>query len=260
MAFNPQELIIERAKEVLFTDYSTENPLVRITEVEDSTLECTSENDEVTDAQGTPIDRIPRSKAATFSASGSFFNLGLAALQFGAEKELASAENKFVVPYFEVLKADADAHTMTLSKTPVEGTVKVCPIADKSIGEAMELAPSAPEQGQFSVSGTTVTLNEADTGSFYVTYKFEAESGARVVNRADKFPETVGFRALVICKNVCNPNLKYLAIVEAKRAQLDATSIAIAFSFDGKHPFTVNFNKEYCEEDADLFTIYVIED
>ena len=107
MAFNPQELIIERAKEVLFTDYSTENPLVRITEVEDSTLECTSENDEVTDAQGTPIDRIPRSKAATFSASGSFFNLGLAALQFGAEKELASAENKFVVPYFEVLKADA---------------------------------------------------------------------------------------------------------------------------------------------------------
>lgn len=96
--FNPNELILERVKSVLFTDYSTGDILARLTQLEESTLETTSETDEVLDAIGSPIDRIQRSKAATFSASNSLFSLDLAAQQFGTDKQVASSSAKINVP------------------------------------------------------------------------------------------------------------------------------------------------------------------
>ena len=257
--FNPNELILERVKTVLFTDYSNGDILARLTQLEESTLETTSETDEVLDAIGSPIDRIQRSKAATFSASNSLFSLDLAAQQFGTQKQLASSESKISVPAEEIKTVDPAAHTITLSHTPVEGSIKSVYLMDsKNLAEKYTVTASDPTEKQFSVSGNTLTFPDTViSGDFYVTYEYEAESAARVDNKAENFPKTTGFKAFALFKDACDPEKKYMGVIVAKRAQLDASSISLALQFDGKHPFTVNFNKEYCEDSADLFSIII---
>lgn len=257
--FNPNELILERVKSVLFTDYSTGDILARLTQLEESTLETTSETDEVLDAIGSPIDRIQRSKAATFSASNSLFSLDLAAQQFGTDKQVASSSAKIKVPAEEIKTVNGTAHTVTLTHTPVEGSVKqVYLMNSKNLAEKYTLTSSNPTEKQFTIAGNVITFAEGVTsGDFYVTYEYEAEAAVRVDNKAENFPKTTGFKAFALFKDPCNPENKYMGVIVAKRAQLDASSISLALQFDGKHPFTVNFNKEYCEDNADLFSIII---
>lgn len=256
--FNPNELILERVKSIHFTDYSNGNILARLTQLEESTLETTSEEDVVTDAIGSPIDRLPRSKAASYSASNSLFSLDLAAQQFGTEKVLASNEEKIKVPAEEIKEVDTETHTLTLSHTPVDNSLKVIySMEGKGLAEVYTLSTGDVTGKQFKVEGSVITLPNDAVGKFLIAYDYEATKAAQVDNKVDNFPKTTGFKAFCLFKNPCNPEEKYMGVIVSPRCQLDATSVSMALRYDGKHPFKVNFNKEYCEENTNLFSIII---
>ena len=66
---NKDELILDKIRSLTLSDYETGKDIIcRLTQLEDPTLTCTSEADEVTDAQGAPISRLYKNKQAKFSA------------------------------------------------------------------------------------------------------------------------------------------------------------------------------------------------
>ena len=123
MAFNVNELIIDRVRSLTAHDLSNGEMLFRLTSLEDPSLACQAEGEEVVDAIGALITTLYRAKKATFSASNSLMSLDLAAAQFGAQKEVAAAEKKIVVPTSEIVTVEKDATEVTLKKAPV-GEVK----------------------------------------------------------------------------------------------------------------------------------------
>ena len=260
--FNPNELVLERVKSVIFPDYATGQIIGRLTQIEDPTLEITSEADEVLDASGATIDTIRRGKKAKFDSVNSLFSTDLFAMQMGTKKKVATAEQKIVAAAESILMVDTQTHTITLPKSPVKDSLKyIYKFVNKGLAEVYELSTGDTLTGnQFSINDKTITLPDDATGEYYVAYDYESAQAISIDANAEKFPETTGFKAFALFKDVCDASKKYMGVIIAKRAQLDPSSVSLALKFDGKHPFSVSFNKEYCDENADLFTIVIPQD
>lgn len=259
MSFNPNEVVIERVKELVFSSKDNDGDvLARLTQLEDSSLETTSEQEDVVDAIGSVITSIYRAKAATFTASNSLLSLNLAALQMGAEKELATTAKPIVTKKTEVLEAEGDK--ITLSKTP-EGNVKfIYKIVDGNLSEKYTLVTGAAGEKEFTISDKEITLPAGTTGRFYVIYDYSSTSAVKIENRSDKFPENVKTDIITILKDTCNPNIKYYGVIHSDNSMLDPSSVTLGLTATGKHPFTVKFLKPYCDEEAALFDIVIPED
>lgn len=122
MAFNKNELILDRVRSMSFSDLETGELLFRLTSIEDPTLNCTAESEEVTDALGSVITTLYRAKKATFSATNSLLSIDLAAAQFGSKKEVASTTAKITNYEYEILEANAGK--IVLSKAAIADSVK----------------------------------------------------------------------------------------------------------------------------------------
>ena len=90
--FNKNELIIDRVRSLVAHDLSTGELLFRLTSLEEPSLQCTAEGEEVTDAIGAVITTLYRAKKATFSATNSLISLDLAAAQYVASKKFAGKD------------------------------------------------------------------------------------------------------------------------------------------------------------------------
>ena len=248
---NVNELILERVRSMIFTDLTTKKLLARLTQIENPSLTCTAEGD---DAR---ITTMYRAKTAQFTASNSLFSIDLAAIQFGAEKEVATADSK-IIQYCEEMLTIV-SNKVTLSHTPKSAVKYVYKFENGKPGDALE-ANTEADATHFQITGKEITFQAGTSGRIYVEYDYETEKAVRVVNSSDNFPEAVGVKMFVRFRDSCNENLKYYGTIIAERAKPDPTSVELALTSTGKHPFTLNFMKEYCDEAADLFSIIISED
>ena len=118
MAFNKNELILDKVRSLSVHDLETHEMLFRLTSLEEPSLTCTAEGEEVTDAVGAVITTLYRAKKATFGATNSLVSLDLAAAQYGSKKQLGSSEKKIVTYAYEILEI-ADGK-VKLEKLPQE--------------------------------------------------------------------------------------------------------------------------------------------
>lgn len=257
--FNPNELIFDQVVDLGLTSLVDDKIIARLTQLEESNLEVTSEADETVDALGSPITTLYRSKKALFTASNSLFSLDLFARQMGSEKEIASTGSTKRVPIVEIV--EAKANKLTLSQTP-SGEIKyIYRLNNRNLSETYTLTASTPaSEGQFSITGKEITLPAGTEGKFYVKYAYDSETAVRVSVGADNFPEATGLFMRCIFRDPCNENIKYGGIIQAKKALIDPTSIQVALQRGGKHALSINLTKDYCDENAELLEFYVIKD
>lgn len=262
MAFNQNELILDKVRSLTAHDLSNGEMLFRLTSLEDPSLSCTAEGEEVVDAVGALITTLYRAKKATFSASNSLISLDLAAAQFGAKKEIASESNKIVIPTYEVLTVDGEGK-IKLSNTPV-GEIKYI-YALVNGGIATRYAQSGAEgESVFSIDGNVITVPTGVTGKIYVEYEYEADgaekNGAnRIVNKTSEFPEACSMKIYAYFRDKCNENLVYSGVIVANKAKLNPESVELALTSTGKHAFEFQMMRDYCDEEAELFSIIVAE-
>ena len=266
MAINKNELIFDKVRSIVFKDSSTLELKWRLTQIEDASLNCTAESDEVVDAMGAPITVFHRAKRANFSASNSLLSMDLAAAQFGTTKTVASSgTGNTVTDYnYEILTIKANAGTPTtytvpaLQATPNAGSLKyIYAIENGDIGTAYALGTEVSAT-KFTLTGNQITLPTGLTsGKIYVEYAYESENAVKVTNYAEKFPE-MG-TAIIYCyfRDVCNENTVYSGKIISTRAKVNPESIDIALNSTGKHPFQIDFMRDYCDEDGELFSIIV---
>lgn len=254
--FNKNELILDKVRSLVTHDLATGQLLFRLTSLEEPSLQCTAEGEEITDAIGAVITTLYRAKKATFSATNSLISLDLAAHQYGAKKEVASAESKIVDHTYEILTVADGA--VKLAHTPVNDVVWIYSLVNGEIGTAYKAAAQVSAT-EFTISEDTITVPTGLTGKVYVEYQYETENAVRIVNRASQFPEACSLTIYAYFKDRCNENLVYSGKIICPKAKLNPEQVELALTSTGKHAFEFTMMKDYCADEGEdeLFTIIV---
>ena len=265
MAFNKNELILDRVRSLTAHDLSTNEILFRLTQLEEPSLNCTAEGEEVTDAVGARITTMYRAKSAEFTATNSLLSLDLAAAQYGTKKIVGEASTNEIKDYtYDILTFTAeDASTgVSLTHTPDDPTyIKwAYEVVDGGLGKVFSVGAS-PSETEFQVSTNKIIPPTDFTGKLFVEYTYKNANAARIRNSASEFPEACSVIVYAYFRDVCNENLVYSGKIIIPKAKLNPESIELALTATGKHPFTFTINKDYCAEEGEdtLFEIIVSE-
>lgn len=261
MAFNKNELILDKIRSMTTHDLATGKMLFRLTSLEDPSLQCTAEGEEITDAVGALITTLYRAKKATFSATNSLISLDLAAAQYGTKKEVGSATNKIVDYTYEIITIAEGATEVKLAHKPLNSITYIYSIANNEVGTAYQVAAAASDTEFVIAEDGTITLPTGLTGKIYVEYQYENENAVRIVNRASQFPESCSAIVYAYFREKCNDNVVYSGKIIIKKAKLNPEQIELALTSTGKHAFEMTMMKDYCAEEGDdeLFSIIVSE-
>lgn len=253
-------VIIDRVRSMTLHDPTTGSMICRLTQLAEPSLNCTAESEEVTDALGSRITTMYRAKAAEFTANNALFSLDLAAVQYGADKEVGASGTEILDYTYEILTiGTGDTAGVNLAHTPADPTaIKYAyEIVEGGIGKTFN-AGAAPSATEFQINAGKLIPPTDFTGQLYVEYTFENENAVRVVNSADKFPEACSAVIYVMFRDVCNENLVYSGKIIIPKAKMNPESIEIALTSTGQHPFSLNISKDYCNEtNPELFEIIV---
>jgi hypothetical protein len=258
---------LDRVRSLTCHDLEDNKMLLRLTSLEDPSLNTTAEGEEVVDAIGALITTLYRAKKATFSASNSLVSLDLAAAQYGSKKEVGSATD-FTYEILEVKGGE-----VTLAHAPIEGSIKWIYTIDKNeIGEGYSATGSAASETEAVVAADgKITLPTAvdtdgnkifaDGKKVYVEYNYINDKAVRVVNRASEFPSAVSVVIYAYFRDVCNENKVYSGKIICPKAKLNPESVELALTSTGKHPFEFVINRDYCAEEGqdELFEIILSE-
>ena len=262
MALNKNELILDRVRSLTTHDLGTSELLFRLTSLEDPSLSCTAEGEEVVDAIGALITTLYRAKKATFSASNSLISLDLAAAQYGTKKEVGSETAKIVDYAYEIL--NVDGASVSLKNKPImtgKDAIKyIYSIENNQIGTAYKVGSAASDTECVVAEDGTITLPTSVTsGKVYVEYKYENANAMRVVNKASNFPTACGVVIYAYFKDTCNENTVYSGKIICPKAKLNPEQVELALTSTGKHAFEFTMMKDYCAEEGDdeLFSIVI---
>lgn len=258
--FNKNELILDKVRQIQMKSLEDGKLLGRITSVEEPSIECTAEGEEVVDAVGAVITTLYRAKKATISGSGSLLSMDLLAQQFGTEKVIATEENQIVDYNYEILPIENGK--VVLAEKPVNEIKYIYSVVNGEIGTTYTAGTEATAT-TFVVNAETKTITTPTglTGKVYVEYKFMNSQAMAVKNSASNFPEACELNIFAYFRDKCNENLKYSGKVIAPKAKLNPEQMSLALTSTGKHPFEFKLMKDYCAEEGDdeLFTIIVSE-
>jgi hypothetical protein len=265
MAFNPNELILEKIRAVEEYDPATSELTGRYTQIESPTLETGATATEVTDAMGTSIATFYTAQTGTFGFTNSLFSLDLAASQYGSAKTVASDTTKITMPVSEVVTIGTDA-TVLLKYVPV-GTngseVKFVKVINDNNTFGTTYAVSATAgAGKFTLNAATktITLPAGTTGKVFVNYNKSTATAVSISKTTESVPAVKTLLVHAIFHDPCNKNLVYAGVISIPRAQIDITSTSINLTPDGKHAASYKLEKPYCDDTAKLFDILVSED
>ena len=261
---NKNELILDKVRSLTAHDLETQKLLFRLTSLEDPSLQCTAEGEEITDAIGSVITTLYRAKKAVFSATNSLISTDLLAAQYGTKKEVAedTEGGKKITDYtYEILTAVEGK--IKLANVPTQEIKYIYSMQDGEIATAYVSAAT----GVTEATATTFILNKEAkeitvptgvTGKFYVEYQYDSDNAMRIVNKASQFPEACGLIVYAYFKDKCNENIVYSGKIIAPKAKLNPEQVELALTSTGKHAFEFSIMKDYCaDEDAELFTIII---
>lgn len=282
--FNINNLIINRVVRGVMVDRFN-NIMWTINQIENPSLQISSESRNVIDALGNIITSFNNSKSAEFSAEQSIFDLSLFASQLGSKKIIATNKNMITVPIFETIsvpkKIDSklvdindniliskdgfllidgsEVITMKLKKIPISTPKKIYKLNnDGSLGNCLTYS-SVLKEGSFTYYNGTIRLLEKDVSykdKLFITYDYLTSSAVSIVNSSIGVIKEGKFILEILCCDICNPNELVYAYLIFPNARLDA-NVDISFTAEGKHPFVVSAKQGICDNKKILFQLIV---
>lgn len=277
MAFNVNEVILDRVRSLTCHDLEDNKMFMRLTSLEDPSLNTSAEGEEITSAIGALITTLYRAKKAEFSASNSLVSLDLAAAQYGSTKEVASSDNKVTDYAYEILKVETNAEGVVqpikLAHAPKKvvgadgqavSTLKwIYAIENNEVSTPYAVGAAVKEDEATVGDDGTITLpTSVKGGKIYVEYQYETDNAVRVVNKASEFPTACSVVIYAYFRDVCNENKIYSGKIICPKAKLSPESVELALTSTGKHPFSFVINPDYCAEEGEdtLFEIVLAGD
>ena len=260
MSLNVNELVLDKIRSLVTYGRTDGKMLFRLRSIEEPSLQCTAEGDEVTDAIGNVITTIYRAKKATLSASNSLISLDLAAAQYGTTKEVASSASKIVDLTYDILTVASGDTTVQLSKTPYnkDNILWIYSIVDGEVGTAYAADTTASATKFTVTAGGEITVPTGFTGKLYVEYEYQTENAVKVTNKINEFPKDCKMVVYAHFRDKCDDSTVYSGKIICPRAKLNPEQVELALTTTGKHAFEFKIENDYCDEtDDELFTIIV---
>lgn len=261
-------LVIDRVLQATGFNKSTNEPLYRLTQVQNPSLTSSADQVDALDNTGVKIMSFDRNAAATFSAENAVKDMALLAQQLGSEQVKSSDAKKVVVPAFEVIDVVAGKTAYTLANTP-KATPSVYVLnGDGSLGVKIENATAAAD-GKFAISGKELSIvvatAEVDAiikpeAQLVVMYDYEAaaDKATSIVNNANVFAKAHRLVVEVLAYDPCDTDTMiymYLIFPNCKMSR----NFDLTLDTESAHSFEVECMVDYCSKDKKLFEIVIPE-
>ena len=220
-----------------------------------ASIEISAESTDITDKKGNVVRTQYKSKSGTFTATNAWLHPAIMNAASGSEIQVASASAPIEMPKMEVVPAGG-----SITINAIEGTVKVIGMfGNGANGKVLTQSTAANyETGTFGLSSNKLTVPAAGTDApiqYLVKYQRSAESGIKLVNTADKFPNTV--RLTLFCSYVdpCSDELKpcYVYIPSF----MADPSVTISLDSENQEmDYNGILQMDYCSTEKNLYFIY----
>ena len=260
MAHNLNNIVVDRVLRGIFSD-KNDNIIFSLNQVQDLSMNQTSESQEITDALGVSIMELMRAKALEVSANNAIYDFGLLAAQYGTEKVTATNESKLVVPMMETFEVAGE--TYTLKHTPVSAPTAIYALnGDSTLGAKYGKGETAASESEFAYADGVISL---PTGlqagdEMFVMYEYETDSAIEVINSADKFAKMGKMTFEILAYDVCDPETKLFGYLILNRFQL---SNDFDWSIGGdsqQHAFGGKAHVDYCSKDKQMCRVVIVDD
>lgn len=259
MAFNMDGFIIDRIEFGVAEDFSG-NILYTLSQLQDASIDITSDSKESKDARGVLIKKFYTGKSGTFTATNALVDFNIMAASSGSPKQVASSSAKITMPRIVHVKKG----TKTLEVKGVkEGTVRVVGLSGNDSTIKTYKKNTAASETQFSITGITLTLPTDDSNDelvrYLVKYEREVENGISIKNKADKYPSTIKLTLKALAVDPCATDTLRACYIVLPSFQVSAdTSIKLAT--DATLEYKGDLQVAYCDADKTLYEIYFAED
>ena len=233
-----------------------------INQITDPSLNITSETAEAVDALGSRIAVFNRGKSAEFTAQNSLFDLGLFAAQNGVEvQEAGAGANAISTPMFEEITIDGSA-SYVLSQTPSTAPSTIYKLnGDGTLGTSYskdDTASASTFVYNPSTHAITPPTGLSNGDKLFVMYDYDLTAGTAVTGDAVNFPKAGKFIMEILGADVCDPTTLIHAYLVFPNAKLDA-NVDLTFTTDGNHPFTIQCQQSYCDNEKVLYQLIIPE-
>ena len=261
MAHNLNNIVVDRVLRGVFSD-KNDNIIFSLNQVQDLSMNQTSESQEVTDALGVSIMELMRSKALEVSANNAIYDFNLLASQYGTEKVEGSADAKVVTPAMETIEVVADKTEYNLKHTPKTAPAAIYALNGDSTLGAKFVKGTAASATEFAIDGSKVTVpTDLEAGTeLFVMYEYETENAIEIVNKANEFAKMGKMTFEILAYDVCDPETKLFGFLVIPKFQL---SNDFDWSIGGdsqQHAFSGKAMVDYCAKDKKMVRVVIVDD
>ncbi len=259
---NLDKLVIDRVYDGWFEDKNL-NLLAHLDQLQNLSINTTSETKDKTDAQGALIKRYYTAKSVEVSGENAVLSMNLMAIQTGSDKV---KDSDVVLP--RILMLNASDSPITLPDTPITGTVMVYGTYDNGLPntDAPYTQGDVAADNVYSLTTidgvTTLTVPTNATSTVQVKYDYQVASGnsaARVNQYADVFPKECKATFRVLCSDVCDPETVRALYIVFPRFQM-SPDFDWTVDTESAQPFSAAAFKDYCGKEQLLFYVALAED
>lgn len=207
MAFRLGNHVIDEILFAIGQDFE-DNLLFTLDQLRSASIAVTTESTDITDKKGRLLRRVYRSKSAEFNATNAFLHPAIMAAGAGSSIENASETNAITMPKIVSINAGS-----TLDVTDAKaGTIHVMGIFGNGANDVELTAGTAAVAGEtYKLDGTELTVPAGGTDLptvYIIRYDRDVESGMKIANLADKFPNTIRMTYLCSYVDPCDDELK----------------------------------------------------
>lgn len=252
--FELNDIVIDRIQMGVALN-SAGDVLYTLTQLQEATIETTSESKEARDKDGTLIKKFYTGKSGTFSATNALINTNIIAASTGTDKVVASEAAPVVVPFIrQVSKGTAEVEVAGMDVD----SVKVVGLSASGAMATTYTKDTAASETAFAVvEGKVMLPKDENVATFTVTGERNVTEGVKITNRADEFPKTVHLVLKALGIDPCEPDVLRSIYIDIPSFQVSPDQ-NITLNTDSTLDYTGDMQVDYCNANGkELYSIYV---
>ena len=273
MAVNFDKLIIDRVADAWFEDRTNKNLLAVLDDVQNFSINTTSDTKEKTDSMGALIKRYFLAKNVEVSGENAVLSLNLMGIQTGTgvktdanvkdiprifhiAKTSATASTPFELPDTFAVESGTGGYvakqlddTLIVYGTQDNGLVDL----DKEYVRGTDYTIAVDENGKASIA----IINENATDSIIIKYQYDATESSnaiRVDQDATSFPKECKATFRVLCSDVCESDVVRAFYVVFPKFQM-SPDFDWTLDTESSQSFSATALKDYCAKKQLLFYV-----